>query len=278
MNLLSTPMLLEKKDGATLSECLHSGNFASVLIAFFHGVGDVVMFLPILDDLRRRFPMIKIDIGLCRGLDQETFVPDAVLLDGDWREKALTLGYDLVYPVNFPLERLDDLTKTKAEVCCEEEIGIPPICGHKKLLAKPLVAVTFQMTSVPWVANADPEVAELVWKDIKDAGFVPIEVLIPHVFHNPINLKYDFVDSHLRSCSPRIETLMAVLGSCRAFVGVVGGPFHLALSILGPDRVLLLEKDLKREHFTKDGIETANLKDYKNEVKEFLIKLATQGA
>jgi len=268
---LEKPILLEAKDGRKLNELLQTGIYHRVLLPFFHGVGDTVMVLPIIDSLRHKNPDITIDLGLCRGLDQESFVHDGILLDGDWREKALTLGYDLVYPLNFPLEDPSDTTLTKAELCCIQEVGIPPICGHKSIKPKKLVAVTFQMTSVPWVANAEKEVAELIWRDIKDAGCVPMECLIPHVFHNPINERYNFIDSHLRSCSPKLDTLMAFLGGCDYFVGVVGGPFHLALSILGPEKVLLLERELKREHFTKDNIATADLKNYTGEVKSWLM-------
>lgn len=262
--------LTESKNGLKLSEHLDTGKFKTVLLPFFHGVGDVVMVLPIVNALRARYPEIKIDLGLCRGLDQETFVPDAILLDGDWREKALTLGYDLVFPLNFPIERPGDLSLTKAEISCIEEVGIDPVCGHLPLRAKKLVGVHFQMTSVPWVANADKEIAQVIWNDIKEAGFVPIETHFVHCFHNPANERYDFIDTHVRACAPRIDTLMALLGSCHAFVGVVSGNFHMALSVLGPQRVMLLEKDLRREHFTKHPIKTANLLDYHGEVKEFL--------
>ena len=266
-------LFMEAKNGMLLAEHLDTGRFHSVLIPFFHGIGDVVMVLPILDALRAKYTDIKIDLGLCRGLDQDTFVPDAVLLDGDWQEKCLTFGYDLVFPLHFPLERIADTTKTKAEICCELEVGIPPVCGHKRLTAKKLVGVNFQMTSIPWVANAEPEVAEKIWNDIKEAGFVPIETLFQHVFHNPTNERYAFVDTHVRACTPKIETLMAVLNSCHAFVGTVGGNFHMALSVLGPQRVLLLERDLKAGHFTKSNIATADLKNYTGEVKAFLSSL-----
>jgi len=262
--------IMEAKNGMKMSELLNLGKFKTVLIPFWHGVGDVVMVLPIIAKLRELYPEITFKLGLCKGLDQETFVTDAVLLDGDWREKALDLGYDLVYPLNFPLERMEDLSKTKAEVCCEEEVGIDPVCGHVPLKAKKFVGVCFQCTSVPWVANADPEIAQKIWNEIKEAGYVPIETQFTHCFANPDNKLMDFIDAHVRGCPARIETLMAVLNSCSFFIGTVGGNFHLALSILGPDRVMLLEKDLKREHFTKDEIATADLKDYKSEVKIFL--------
>jgi len=262
--------ITEATNGMKLAEHLDTGKFRTVLLPFWHGVGDVVMVLPIVEKLRELYPHIEFSLGLCRGLDQEKFVPGAVLLDGDWREKALTLGFDLVFPINFPLERIDDLTKTKAEVSCEVEIGIPPVCGHVPIGAKKLVGVCFQCTSVPWMANADLEVAEKIWNDIKEAGYVPIETQFIHCFANPDNQLYSFVDAHVRGCPAKLETLMALLSSCHAFIGTVGGNFHLALSILGPDRVMLLEKDLKREHFTKENIAIANLKDYQGEVKKWL--------
>lgn len=266
-------LITEAKEGMKLADHLGTGLYKSVLLPFWHGVGDCVMFLSVLERLRELYPGIKIDIGLCRGLDQETFIPDAVLLDGDWREKWKDFGYDLVFPVNFPIEKLEDPNTTKAEVCCIEELGIEPTCGHEPLIGKPMCAVSYQMTSVPWVANADAEVAEKVWKEIKDAGYVPIEVHFQHVFHNPSNERFPFVDTHVRNCTPKIETLMALLRACDRFVGVVSGNFHMALSVMGPSRVMLLEKDLKAGHFTKAPIATADIKNFREgSVKEWLMR------
>jgi hypothetical protein len=261
-----------EKGGGLLTEHLKAG-VRSVLIPFWHGVGDVVMFLPLLEEVRRLYPGIRFDIGLCRGLDQESFVPEAVLLDGDWREKIPTMEYDIVFPCNFPIEDLNNPGKTKAEVCCERELGIvPPPTSHLPILARPLVGVHFQITSVPWVANADEPVAKQIWEDIKSVNCTPIETHYQHVFHNPANVRYEFVDNHVRACGARLHNLMSMLRACTWFVGVVSGNFHLALSILGPQRVLLLEKDLKAGHFTKWPIATANLKDYKGEVGAWLKK------
>jgi hypothetical protein len=98
-----------------------------------------------------------------------------------------------------------------------------------------------------------------------------VETNFIHCFANPDNKLFPFVDAHVRGCPARIETLMAFLGACHAFVGTVGGNFHLAISILGPKKVMLLEKDLKREHFTKENIATADLKNYQGEVKNWLV-------
>lgn len=267
-------LLTESKNGMKLAEHLKTGAYKKVLLPFFHGVGDVVMFLPILKRLRELYPDVHFDLGLCRGLDQETFVPDAVLLDGDWREKCLGFGYDLIFPCNFPIEQLPDTSHTKAEISCIEEIGIEPVCGHLPLVPKKLVGVSFQCTSVPWVANTEPDVAEKIWNEIKAAGFVPIEINMRHVFFNPANEKYPFIDNHVRDWPARIETLMALIGSCAAYVSAVSGNFHVALSVLGPKRVMLLEKDLKVGHFTKEAVAAVNTKNYSDgEVKDFLGKL-----
>jgi hypothetical protein len=258
-----------QKDGVTLAARLQTGQFKRIIIPFWHGCGDVVMFQAPLRRLRELFPDVTIDVGLCKGLDQLNLIPDALEIEGNWRD-TLQKDYDLVAQINFPLERIEDATKTKAEICCLEELGIEPVCGHLPIKPKRLVAVHFQCTSVPWVANADPEVAEKVWNDIKEAGFVPIETYFTHVFANPSNVRYPFVDTHVRDCAARLETLLAILGGCAAFVGTVGGNFHMALSVLGPKRTLLLERNLKAGHFTKEAIKTANLLDYKNEVRDFL--------
>lgn len=264
-------LLTEAKNGMKLTEHLKTGNYQTVLLPFFHGVGDVVMVLPLVQRLRALYPGIKFDLGLCRGLDQETFVPDAVLLDGDWREKCLTFGYDLVFPLNFPLEKPEDATKTKAEVSCLEEIGIEPTSGHLPLTPKRIVGLSFQCTSVPWVANCEAAEAERIWNEVKAAGFVPVEINMRHVFFNPANEKYPFIDNHVRDWPAKIETLMALTGSCSAYISAVSGNFHVALSVLGPHRVMLLEKELKAGHFTKEPIARLDLKNYAGgEVAEFL--------
>lgn len=268
------PLLCEpQKDGVKLVERIKELSPKSVLFPFFHGVGDVVMFLPLIAKLRSMYPEIRFSLGLCRGLDQESFVPDAVLLEGNWREQVPNLGYDLVCQCNFPIEVLTDTSKTKSEVCCEVELGIPPTSGHKiPVYPKMLVSTHFQMTSVPWVSNASPDVAKQVWDDIKAADCVPIDTHFTHCFHNPANEQFDWLKSEnqVRGWPAKLDTLMALLGASGAFIGVVSGNFHLALAILGPKRVMLLEKDLKAAHFTKEKIATANLYDYRHEVLEFL--------
>jgi hypothetical protein len=124
--------------------------------------------------------------------------------------------------------------------------------------------VHFQCTSVPGVANIDPKVAEKIWKEIEDAGCQPMESHFCHPFHNPINEKYPFIDNHSRGNTARIRNLTALIGASQAFIGGVSGNFHLALSILGPHRVLFLKNRIPGGCFTKlklSEVDTLNYED-----------------
>ena len=181
----------------------------------------------------------------------------------------------MVVKITFQMNE-GQLVYTKGEFCCIHELGIPPVQGHGIVPARRrsrLCAVHFQITCLPDSCNPDAGTAEQVWNDALEAGWVPLEVHFQHIFHNPVNTKFPFIDATVRRCRPELKTLSGILENAGAFVGVVSGPFHLALSVLPPERVLLLEKDFKRECFTKLPIKTANLRDYKHEVKEFLAGL-----
>lgn len=264
------PRIVDSEQGdGRLTDYLH-GQVRRVLIVFRHGVGDLVMFLSPLQLMQRLYPQVHFDLALAEGLDQQAIYPAAILLDGNWKQRIGAMDYDIVFICHFPMEDSRRLSTTKAELCCEKELGIKPTNGHLGLTAKKLVGVHFQATSVPGLANANQEVAGRVWNDIVDAGFVPVETHFEHVFHNPVNTRFDFADNHVRTWTPRLSTLMALLGACEAFVGVVSGNFHLALSILGSRRVLLLENELKASQLTKDRIATASLKNYRGEVRSWL--------
>ena len=241
-----------------------------VLIVFIHGVGDVVMFIEVFKAIRTLYPKIHFDLGLAKELDQNNIFPGAILLDRDWRQQVSTMDYDLVFQSRFPAEDPQRPMVTKAEICCEKELGIQPIAKYPQLVPKKIVAVHFQSTAVPELANAPETLARRIWEEITLAGFIPIETHFEHVYHDPANTRFDFVDHHVRDWPARLDTLMALLGASDAFVGVSSGNFHLALSILGPSRVMFLEKSLKVTQFTKAKVATAKLDGYNGEVMTWL--------
>jgi len=262
------------KEKEKLKEYLDTNLYKKVAIFFGHGLGDCVMFQILLDKLKELYPNISFTMALQKGLDEETIYPDAVFVNS--REEAQKLEeFDLVAQINFPVET--DPHLTKAELCCKTELGIEPICGHKKLpdFPSPIVAVHFNLTALPSLANPSEEVAEKIWREIKEAGLIPIECHFSHVFDNPVNKKFSFVDSTVRNCQAKVSSLIGLLKVSRAFIGVVSGPFHCALSVLPFNRILYLEKDLPLNRFTYEPIKTLDIKNYRDGfVKEWLVGIA----
>jgi len=259
----------EKQD-IKLAQKLKEGNYKKIVLVSWHGAGDQCMLRAPLEKLREMFPDIRIDVAVCGGLDQKAIIPEAIEVGGDWRE-TLPKEYDLVVQINMPLEKLEDLSMTKAEVCCETELGIPKISGHLPIKRKRLVAVHFHNTSVSWLTNPDEATAKKIWDEIIEAKCVPLETLFKHPFYNETSKKFDFVDNHVRNWPARLDTLISLLGACDALIAVVSGNFHIGLSVLGPKKVMLLEKDLKAEHFTKLPIKRIDIKEYQdNSIKEWL--------
>jgi len=267
------PLITDVKGGKKLVEHLDTGLYKKVLLPFWHGVGDAVMFKAPYLYLKTNYPEIQIDLGLARGLQEEFIIEDAILLDGNWQETVKTSDYDLVFSCHMPLEKLEDVNLTKAEVSCLEELGIPLTCGHAPIKSKKIVAVHFSNTSVSWLANTDEPIAKKVWQEIIDADCIPVETLFQHAFYNETGKKFEFVDNHVRNWPARLDTLIALLAHCDFFIGAVSGNFHLALSLLPHTKVCLLEKDLQAPHFTKSPIKRIDIRNYiDGSIKEWILK------
>ena len=266
------------KDGKKLAEYFIDDTIKNVLIFFAHGLGDVIMFMKPFEALKNKYPLIKFDFAILRGLDQESVYSEAVLVDAqettDFSSDRFK-HYDIVARINFPMSEGQEKL-TKGEWCCVHELGIDPICGHTILncpTPNRLVAVHFNITCLPGACNPDKETAEKIWNEILEAGMIPIESHFEHVFHNPVNTKFDFVDCTVRRVKPQVSTLTGLITSCAAFIGVVSGNFHVAMSVLPENKIALLEKDFTAPMFTKKDIKRIDIKKYKDgSVKEWLLK------
>jgi len=252
-----------------------------VLIFFWHGLGDAIMFQEPLAALREQYPGVSFDITVEAGLGQEDVFPGAVLLSleeaGEFNQGHVPerfQEYDLIAKINMPMsEGQDDYTK--AEWCCLTELGIEPVCGHPFVanIAR-LVGVHFHLTALPESGNIPYDVAKQIWGEIVEAGFTPIELLMEHKWHNPANEKYDFVDRHIRDWPAEIPVLANLLMLCYAYVGSLGGNFHLALSVKSPKHIMALERDFTAPMYTKEPVKRVNIKEYKDgTVREWLKRL-----
>lgn len=203
-----------------------------VLIRFGHGWGDTLMFMPIFRRLQDLYAEVNFDLYLEAGQEEifKTF-PDKEGPD-----------HDHVFHLDFPMAEGSGLTK--AQKCCIDELGIDPLSEVEKLakVASPIVAVHFQGTALPNSVNCPEEVARKIWQETLDAGKIPIEAHFRHLFHNPVNTRYGFVDRHVRYCNANLSNLIGLIQTSFAFIGVASGPFVTALSIM-PTRTLYLERN-----------------------------------
>jgi hypothetical protein len=263
------------KSKTKLNELISTHSPKSILIIFNHGVGDLVMFMKPFSSLKELYPDILFKLGIAECLTYQTVFKEEILpLKSDKpEENPIMKEFDLIAHIEFPMSE-HQFNWTKAEYCCIEELGIPPVHGHLSLpkMQNRLVAVHFQITCLPGSANADEKTAEKIWNDILEAGYIPLETHFQHIFHNPVNAKFKFINASVRKCKAELASLVGLMQNVGYFVGVVSGNFHVALACLPAKRIFLLEKDFKAESFIKFPIARADLKNYKGEVKDWLLK------
>lgn len=247
-----------------------------VLIRFGHGLGDCLMFAPCLNALRAQFPETQIDLYVENG--QEEVWPSVAGKDAP--------GYDLVFSLPFsmswsefrrteceaPPSHVAPLASswkganlTKQEQCCRDELGIEPPAREWAFLPdceSPLVGVHFQGTALPGSVNWPEWAAKQVWDEIMAFGKTPIECYYAHIFDNPANAKYDFVDPTLRNVPGKLSSLIGLLQRCWAFIGVASGPWCTAMAIM-PERTLFLQKDHRAEGYTHEPVARLTLDDFR---------------
>jgi len=222
-------------------------DFKRGLLVFWHGLGDLVMFLPVWDALRVQYDLT---LGLQPGVGQQDLV-DGIELTKPLHEYE---EYDHVFVVAFPMSEGGN-TKTKLDKCLEDEIG--PVSYNREWRLYPgaqsrIVGVNFQGTCLPESTNPPEQVCRHVWDEVVEAGYVPLEVMFHHRFHNPRNVQYPFVTATTRHAEASVQNLIGTIVACHAFIGVASGPWVLARQILTADRVLFLEVRHMLESYTHE--------------------------
>lgn len=233
-----------------------------VILIFWHGLGDLVLFMECYAKLCSLFHHIQIDIALQDGVGQEYLIPEAVLIKNP---NAPVDGYDISFQIHFPMsEHLDGLW-TKAEWCCLQELGIEPISKLPKIgkFTSKLVGIHFQATALPGDCNPDYETAKKIWQEIIGCNFMPVETLFQHRYFNPANEKHDFINTSVRGLPPSLENLISLLHSCYANICVASGNLPMSLSIM-PDRTLYLKKSYDVKCYTRLSVSQVDVNDYQD--------------
>ncbi len=262
-------MLTTSYERFKVADLLRKKKPNKVCLIFWHGLGDLVMFMTTFRRLREMFPDTQIDIALQKGTGQEALIRDAVLI-GNPNKPVET--YDHTFQIHYPMSEHMKGRWTKNEWCCIQELGIDPIASFPKFkqLAKPkrmghryMVAVHFQATALPDACNPTREVVYKIWREIEQAGFIPVEAFFKHAWYNPVNEKFDFISEKrtVRNIPAGIPKLIKLLQSCYASICVASGNLPMSLAIM-PERTLYLEKEFKIESYTKQNIPSVNIDNY----------------
>lgn len=263
-------MLVKSYEGKKIADYLRQDKPSKVCLIFWHGLGDLIMFIEPFNKLKSLFPDIQIDIALQDGTGQEVIASNAKLI----KNADLNIeGYDYTFQVHFPMaEHLNGLW-TKAEHCCTEELGIEPVCDYPKFsenIKSPFVACHFQATAMPGACNPSPEVAEKIWNEIIEAGYIPIEALFKHCYYNPANAQFSSVNRDVRDIPVKLGKLIMLLSSCCASICVASGNLPLSIALM-PHRTLYLKKEYPIKAYTKQSIPEIDINNYKDgTVKKWL--------
>jgi hypothetical protein len=256
-------MKIENFQDKKVTEYLQDGQ--KVLFLAHNGLGDTIMWLPSYEKLKKDYPNIDFHLYVESGQEE---------LWGDERNKD-SQDYDLVFSLNFPMAEGSDMTK--AEKCCNEEMGIELPTQEFAILPNcesPFVAVHLQGTALPGSVNCPEETARQIWQEIKDFGKIPIECHFEHMWHNGSNAKYGFIDVSVRGYQAKISNLIGLIQRSFAVIAVASGPFVVAMATM-PERTLYLEKNHPLKTYTKrTDIKKVIINEYKTGmIKEFLDNL-----
>ena len=213
------------QEGVTLASVIREG--MKVCIVFPHGLGDIVMFRPVLKRLRSLYPKTLIHLMV---------KPDYPELD----DHDDSIDYDLAFWLDYYVSTAAN-DETKNELCCRLELGIAPpldeLPDAPKGFRSPWVGIG--CTSVCNSHSYEPTAYEAkeLNEGVLEAGFIPLDTAMmkqPGFFHRESPMAVD-----LRDVSGTYSKLAGILERCHAFIGTISGAYHVAQSLL-PGRTLLL--------------------------------------
>ena len=221
----------------------HTGEQLKVLIVFWHGLGDTLMFLPLYDWIKARYVGHSFDLTVLPGLGQAEFLGNDCL---QMPEADFLKDHDVAFVMSFPMVEGISQSMTKAEYCCKMEVGVTiPDFDFGLPLFDPqpnkLIGLHLHGTCLPGSTNPDDKVAKMMWDDLKQAGYVPIDLHFLHAFHNPANAEFAWANRNCRDLPPNINTLQMLIERCAVVLAVASGPFVLSMC-LSKQKTIYLQK------------------------------------
>ena len=252
------PELIRDFKTQKVKDYLDTGLYSTVLLRFYHGLGDTVMFQPDLIALRDMYPTIDIDLEVRYGQEEL------------WTShKPSDKHYDAIFEIGFPMSEYSHPEYTKGEWCCIAELGITPpkaLYKYSEKLKSPLVGMHFFSTCMPDKLGIKEDVAHKIRDRILNAGLIPIDTNMRHPTFNNRNKKFSWNTCAIEDAKASCKTLVGVLQRCCGFVGCVSGNFNLATAVMPAERILFLNTSFPAERLTRHPVLQLNVHQWDDKV------------
>lgn len=238
-------MIISNFSNKKVCQYLDEGKYHKVLIKFFHGLGDAVMFYnTCYKALQKRYPCIEFFYATHLGQED---IFGKVDNNPD--------NYDIAFDLAYPCSEWGSINETKSEKCARLELGLPlPLEESYSFLRQfpsPLVGVHFNSTCCPGM-NVPENIGKMLWEQILEAGLIPIDTHMRHTNdHKDKSIVYNYEQCRrIDNVNANAVNLIGLLSTLRGFAGVPSGNMPCALSVLPPHKILYLSSQFPKDRLT----------------------------
>jgi len=259
-----------------LVEYLKPYQGGKILLLFQHGLGDLILFMPLVKELKKNFSRITFKIG--HDLKRDfSFIGDLSFpIDGTGDFRKILRLFTYVFNVEYPEPDMNKsrVTIMKPYLCNEREIGLNNFIWEPYKLEVPLKNEDSNIIGCHFFGNTNarhknPTDACVIriWKEVEKAGYIPYEIHMLHHFIKDSNQQLGNnlfqKGESLRFEEPSIRKMIEKISECKYFIGVDSGPLYLAGSILGFDKVIGVQKYLEINRYLPIEISKVDIRYYK---------------
>lgn len=265
-----------------VSDYLKFSSGGRVLFLFNHGLGDVINFIPIVEELKIRYPRYLFRIGVHKNRNIQ--ISDLIQPISDMDNiRQLIRYFTYVFKISYPEPVNTKLSKPY--FCNEQEIGLDnfvwePFKLNTNIKTKSidsLVGVHFFGNTNQRNKTLNINLAKQIWEDIEQCGFVPFEIY--NKFQSSSVVDFDVVNetNSLRFKNSTIQETIDVISNCSYFFGIDSGPLYLATSVLGPERCIGLEKNYSISKYFPCYLKTFPINNYTSKKFKILLNFLKNG-
>lgn len=239
-------------------------SYGKILFIFRHGLGDIVNFIPLVEELKVQYPKYQFYFGIEKSRNLN-FYPHFFQIDSNFR--SIMSQFTHIFRINY-FEPENGMCKPY--VCNEKEIGLdyftwkPYNLKIEKIPIKKRAGIHFFGNTKQGSKSLDEETAEIIWNELIISGFEPFEIT-NNSFNFYTDLGKNFIkkSSTLRFSNPKLETMIFEISQCETFLGIESGLIYLAGTILGFENCVGLERNYLFEKYLPERISIIDVKNYK---------------